>query len=116
MPKGTPAVIQAGEYARSLGLSVRENPYWDKVDPVHVKGSDHYDTLGTYKGKPYGAAIDVSGSPQKMAAYFKWVEARRKALGLKDEFYDPMGYSYDEGNYWKHTIGGHGDHVHASFR
>lgn len=109
-----PFVLQAGNYAQSLGLSVRENPYYDKVDPVHTKNSDHYRTAGTYRGKQYGAALDVSGDPEKQKRFFKWLEANRKQ-GLDDMFNDPMGYSYDEGKRWNKTIGGHGKHVHASF-
>ena len=110
-----PFVLRAGDYAQSLGLSVRENPYYDKVDPVHTEGSDHYRSAGTYRGKQYGAALDVSGDPEKQRRFFKWLEANRKQ-GLDDLFHDPMGYSYDEGNRWDKTIGGHGKHVHASFR
>lgn len=110
-----PFVLQAGDYAQSMGLSVRENPYYDPVDPnAHVEGSDHGRTLGTYRGKQYGAALDVSGDPEKQRRFFKWLEAR-KGQGLDDMFNDPMGYSYDEGKRWDKTIGGHGNHVHASF-
>jgi hypothetical protein len=117
-PKGggdMPFVLQAGNQALAMGLSVRENPYYDKVDPVHTEGSDHYRTAGTYRGKQYGAALDVSGDPEKQKRFFKWLEANR-GRGLDDAFHDPMGYSYDEGNRWGKTIGGHGKHVHASFK
>lgn len=117
-PKGggdKPFVLRAGDYALSLGLSVRENPYYDKVDPVHTEGSDHYRTAGSYRGREYGSALDVSGNPEKQRRFFKWLEANR-GQGLDDMFHDPMGYSYDEGNRWGKTIGGHGKHVHASFR
>lgn len=111
-----PAPVAAGQYARSMGLNVSENPYFGGVDPVHVKGSDHYRTLGKYQGRPYGAAIDVSGDPGKLHRYFRWLEANRKKLGLDDEFYTPMGYSYDEGRRVAgFTIPHHDTHVHASF-
>lgn len=116
-PKGggdMPFVLQAGNYAQSLGLSVRENPYYDKVDPVHTEGSDHYRTVGTYRGKQYGAALDVSGDPEKTKRFFKWLEARQGRLD--DMFYTPMGYSYDEGKRWNATIKNHDKHVHASFK
>lgn len=113
---GVPGVIQAGDYAQSLGLSVRENPYYDPVDPgAHVKGSDHNKSLGTYRGKEYGAALDVSGNPQKLARYWKWVEANRARLRLDDGFYTPMGYSYDESKRWNSTIKNHNTHAHTSF-
>lgn len=35
------------------------------------------------------------------------------ASGIRELFYDPLG-AYDEGN-WINPIGGHSDHVHASF-
>lgn len=35
--------------------------------------------------------------------------------GIDDAFYDPAGYSVDEGRYWGKTIGGHGKHGHISF-
>lgn len=110
-----PAVIRAGKQAQRMGLSVRENPFFDPVGSEHVRGSDHYRVLGKYRGKPYGAALDISGDPGKEVRFFKWVEANRRKLGLDDLFHDPMGYSYDESKMWRKTIGGHG-HVHASFR
>lgn len=114
-PDGMPFVIEAGNYAQSLGLSVRENPYYDKVDPVHTEGSDHNRTAGAYRGKQYGAALDVSGDPEKTKRFFTWLEAR-KGRGLDDMFYTPMGYSYDEGKRWNQTIAKHDNHAHASFR
>jgi hypothetical protein len=30
------------------------------------------DTLGAFNGKKLGEAIDVSGSPKAMAAFYKW--------------------------------------------
>ncbi len=113
---GVPDAVEAGLLAQKLGLRVSENPYFDKVDPVHTSKSDHYRTVGTYKGKKYGGAIDVSGNPGAMRKFFATLEKRRKGLKIDDLFYDPMGYSYDEGRRWGKTIGGHGDHVHASFR
>ena len=111
-----PAAVQAGKYAQQLGLSVRENPYFDKVDPVHVQGSDHYRTLGKYQGRPYGAALDVSGDPAKMQRYFRWLEANAKQLELDDLFYTPMKRSWDEGRMIpRYTIANHTDHIHTSF-
>lgn len=50
-------------YANQMGANVRENPYTDPVDPVHVKGSHHYQTIGTVNGRKVGGAADVSGPP-----------------------------------------------------
>jgi hypothetical protein len=101
------------DYASQLGLSVRENPYVDGVDPVHTEGSHHYQTIGKHKGKPVGRAIDVSGDPAKLRAFFAYAE-QFAGKGLNDLFYDPMKYSYDRGKRWNKTIGGHGSHVHLS--
>jgi len=114
-PGGVPDPIRAGLLAERMGLHVGENPYFGGVDPVHVSGSDHYKVLGKYQGRKYGGAIDVSGSASDMAKYFHAIEKRRGTLHLKDEFYDPAGYSYDEGKRWARTIGGHSNHVHVSF-
>lgn len=59
------------------GLSVRENPLYDKVDPVHVQGSDHY---STFQDDPkVGRGVDISGDPKKLAAYMRWVYAKAGA-------------------------------------
>ena len=66
--------------ALRMGLSVRENPYTDPVDPVHTKGSFHYSNFkGSYNGKKLGEAIDVSGDPAKLRRYFRF--ARRRLSG-----------------------------------
>jgi hypothetical protein len=106
-------MVQAMAKAQAMGLTVRENPYVDTVDPVHVKGSDHYKIIGKQKGKKVGAGVDVSGDPKAMRAFFKWAE-QYAGRGLNDLFFDPAGYSYDRGKRWDKTIGGHGDHVHFS--
>ena len=116
-PGGMPFVIQAGEQARRMGLSVRENPYYDPVDPaVHTKGSDHNRVMGTYRGRPYGAALDVSGDPAKEARFFRWLEANGRGK-IDDMFYDPLNISWDEGRRipGRNLAPGH-QHVHASFR
>ena len=58
--------IHLGKLAQRMGLSVRENPHFDKVDPVHTKGSLHYSRR----------AIDVSGDQQKLAAFVRTVMRR----------------------------------------
>jgi hypothetical protein len=68
-------MLSAINWAQQHGLRVGENPYVDPVDPVHVKGSFHYrDFPGVYgpKKSKLGEAIDVSGSPSQMAAYYRW--------------------------------------------
>jgi hypothetical protein len=114
--KGAKAAIAAIRQAQRMGLRVGENPYVDKVDPVHTSGSHHYQNYpGKYGGKTVGKAIDVSGNPKAMNNFFGWLEKNRKRIGINDLFYDPRGYSYDRGSRWGKTIGGHSDHVHASF-
>lgn len=66
------------------GLSVRENPYVDKVDPVHTKGSDHYSNFADDPATPFdegklGRAGDFSGDPKKLAAFMRWVYAKAGA-------------------------------------
>ena len=99
--------------AQAMGLTVRENPYTDGVDPVHVRGSDHYRTLGKRKGKKVGAGMDVSGDPKAMRAFFDYA-GKYAGRGVKDAFFDPAGFSFDNGKRWDRTIGGHSDHVHVS--
>lgn len=48
------------------GLTIRENPLYDKVDPVHVAGSDHYkvfadDPRTSFDESELGTAADISG-------------------------------------------------------
>jgi hypothetical protein len=103
------------EYAQGLGLSVRENPYVEKVDPVHTKGSHHYQAVGRHKGKKVGRAIDVSGDRAALEKFWSYAEQFAGA-GLDDMFWDPKGFSYDRGKRWNKTIGGHGNHLHLSIR
>lgn len=65
-------MLRAINLARQLGLSVRENPYTDPVDPVHTKRSHHYQLFpGKYNGRQLGRAADISGDPQKMKALYQ---------------------------------------------
>lgn len=65
-------MLRAIKLAQSMGLAVRENPYVDAVDPVHVQGSYHYRTFpGQFGGKRLGEAIDVSGAADRMAAFYR---------------------------------------------
>lgn len=72
-------MLTAINQAKQMGLHVGENPYVGSVDPhVHVHNSFHYRTMpGTYHGRHLGEAIDVSGNPQQMAAFYKWATGRQ---------------------------------------
>ncbi len=60
--KDPQSTLRAIRLAQTLGLSVRENPYTDPVDPVHAPNSYHKLTFpGLYGGRKLGEAIDVSG-------------------------------------------------------
>jgi hypothetical protein len=67
------AMLLAIQTARKFGLAVTENPYVGPVHGGHVTDSYHYRTFpGKYNGKSLGMAIDVSGDPAKMRAFFWW--------------------------------------------
>lgn len=69
------AMLAAIRQAQAMGLSTRENPYVETVDPVHAKNSYHYRTFGgLYNGRKLGQAIDVSG-PKSMD-FYNWVNSR----------------------------------------
>lgn len=103
-------MVLAIQKAQALGLRVGENPYVDPIDGNHVNGSFHYQTFANpYKGKKLGRAIDISGDPQAMDAFFRWAIRYRPT----ELFYDPLG-QYDNGRYSTQGIGNHSDHVHLS--
>ena len=64
------AAVAIARRAQKMGLSVRELEPFDKVDPVHTQGSEHYE----------GRAFDASGDPGKQAALVRWIQKR---YGLK---------------------------------
>lgn len=65
------AAVAAIRLAQGLGLRVSENPFVDKVDPVHTGGSLHYQTFpGKVDGRVVGQGLDVSGSSDAMAQFF----------------------------------------------
>jgi hypothetical protein len=66
------AQLRAIQQAQKMGLHVSDDGVHDKVDPVHVRSSFHYRTFGPKFGNLRQAA-DVSGSPQQMAAFYRWV-------------------------------------------
>lgn len=68
-------VLRAIRVAQALGLRVSENPRVDRVDPVHTKGSFHYQT---FPGTNIGKAIDVSGTPQAMSTLFRRLSPRKR--------------------------------------
>lgn len=93
--------------ANRLGLRVGENPYTDRVDPVHTgqsarygdytgsgSPSEHYKLFpGRYgpQDKKLGAAIDVSGDPAAMARFFQ------NRLLRAGKQYVPVGGGYVPG-------------------
>lgn len=92
------SILALGKHAQKMGLSVREHPAFDKVDPVHTKNSDHYrNTTGTG-----GDAIDVSGDNAKMIEF----ATLAKSAGYYVLFNRP-GFTN-----WP----GHDSHVHVSDR
>lgn len=60
---GPKTVVALGKKAQEMGLHVGENPAFGGVAPVHVPNSYHYRK----------EAIDVSGPPEKLMAYAKYV-------------------------------------------
>jgi hypothetical protein len=52
-------LMKMAKLARSMGLSVREFEPFDKVDPVHTEGSNHY---AKKTSKRTVQAMDVSGA------------------------------------------------------
>lgn len=86
---------------KKFGLDIREFAPFDKVDPVHVKGSYHYS----------GRAFDASGSAQQMAAFDRYL-VKKHGKSLKELFYDP-GVSIKNGQRTG-SIGHHSDHVHVA--
>jgi hypothetical protein len=70
------AMLAAIKRAQAMGLRVGENPYTDKVDPVHTKGSWHYKTFGgRYGGRKLGEASDISGDSAKLKRLYRWLAA-----------------------------------------
>lgn len=65
-------MLAAIAHAEHMGLHVGENPLVGRVNPVHTTHSNHYKVIGSYRGRKVGAAADISGSPTKMAAFFRW--------------------------------------------
>ena len=63
-------MIALGRLAQRMGLSVRENPAFDPVDPVHASGSWHY---GRRIGGRRYRAIDVSGPASKLRRFNRLV-------------------------------------------
>lgn len=103
--KGSPDVVALGKLAQRMGLHVGENPAFGGVAPVHVKNSNHYT----------GHAIDVSGDPQKMAAFADLVY-RKYGKQLKELFWNgPGARNVKNGQtVGKGFVSGHTDHVHLA--
>lgn len=65
------AAVSSIRLAQRLNLRVSENPFVDKVDSVHTKGSFHYQTFpGKVDGRVVGQGLDVSGSADAMAKFY----------------------------------------------
>lgn len=78
-------LVQFGRQLQKQGVSVREHPAFDKVDPVHVQGSEHYKRR----------AIDI---PVKNKAQGDRIARRARKRGFDVIWQEP----------------GHYGHVHAS--
>ena len=71
------SILAAISLARRMGLRVSENPYLDRADPVHVKGSYHYRNFpGRFNNRRLGEAFDASGSAKAMAAFYRALETK----------------------------------------
>lgn len=80
---GAASMLKAIREARSFGLHVGENPVAGGVAKgVHAQHSYHYQV---YPGTKIGRAIDVSGDPAAMRAYYAWVKANLKTAELLQE-------------------------------
>jgi|SRR5215831_4111075 len=101
-------MLAAQAYARKMGMHMSEN--YDLpggVNPVHVKDSYHYRRYAT--DQKLGRAMDVTGTPQQMAGFYRYM-SRTNPTEL---FYDPLGgmkYGKNIG-----AIGGHQTHVHIAY-
>jgi uncharacterized membrane protein YgcG len=91
----------ASRLAVQTGLTVTST-----TGGVHVTNSFHY----------RGLAIDVSGSPGAMRAFFFKALETYGAANTIELFYDPIGYYIKYGQRVPGAIGGHGDHVHLALR
>ena len=108
---GSTNIVALGKLARSMGLHVSEHPKFDKVDPVHAKGSHHYQN----KSGTGGDAIDVSGPPAAMQKYARRV-ARRYGKDLEELIWrGPHARAIKRGKKVSPNLfSGHKDHVHAA--
>lgn len=94
-----------------------ENPFTDRVDPVHTEGSYHYQRFRDnprtrFDESRLGRGLDVTGIGN-LGAFLQAV-LRRFGMGSFTEiFYDPWG-QWDSGRYSRSGIGGHGGHIHFS--
>lgn len=103
---GPQAMVGVINMAKKMGLAVRENPYVDPVDPVHTKGSHHYQT---FQGTNVGRGVDISGDPQKLNWLFQYIA--KNYPRSPELIYDPMGSIFD-GVVSRKPYGGHGSHLH----
>jgi hypothetical protein len=99
------SIVQIGKLAQRMGLRVSEHPAFDKVDPVHTKGSYHY----------RNAAVDVSGDPDAMSRFARAV-ARRYGRNLEELIYRGRGgVTIKHGKRVPSSFySGHTSHVHVA--
>lgn len=86
-----------------FGLTIREYAPYDKVDPVHVPGSLHYQ----------GRAFDASGSVANMSAFANWLKDNYGSQ-LTELFWGgmkPVGIK--NGKPINNIPAGHTNHVHV---
>lgn len=109
--QGAQLMMQVIRLAQQAGLAVRENPFVDPVDPVHTKGSYHYQLFpGRYKGRQLGRGVDISGG--NLQAFLNQILRRYGPRRFDEIFYDPWG-GWDSGQKIA-PIGGHQSHIHFS--
>jgi hypothetical protein len=72
--KSPQQMLAAINAARKLGMHVSENDFVGTVHPVHVTDSNHYKVIGSYRGKKISGAVDAGGTPQQMAALYRWIQ------------------------------------------
>lgn len=100
--------------AQKRGLHVSENFAVGGVDPsVHVEGSYHN---RRYPGnKNVGQALDVSGSPKQMAAYWRYM--KKNYPNITELFYSPMGFIKNgkPTTLPDNLVKSHYSHVHVAF-
>lgn len=97
----SPALYDELAGARRMGLTLTSG-YRPGARTKHGTPSDH----GVFPSK----AIDVAGSANNMARFFRWLIGQ---TDVKQAFYDPLGSIFG-GALSSYREGGHSDHVHVA--